>query len=92
VAGPVFCDRLPHLENVSHLEAFAQFLLDNEIAITFLDPTYLMMTGKDAGNLFAQGEVLRYLNEVCLQVGCTPILLHHLGKNVADPFAPPAIG
>jgi hypothetical protein len=87
----VFCDRLPRLDNVAHVAALEEFLLDHAINVVFLDPTYLMLSGRDAGNLFVQGETLRYVNEVCLQAGCTPILLHHLKKNVADPFAPPEL-
>jgi hypothetical protein len=91
IGGLVFCDTLPQLSDLEHVKALEKFLTDWELSVAFLDPLYLCMPGDDAHNLMKTGKVLRYVNQVCLRAGCTPILLHHLKKNVTDPFAPPEL-
>jgi hypothetical protein len=34
------------------------------------------------------GELLRGVSELCQRLGCTLVLLHHMRKGVADPYAP----
>jgi hypothetical protein len=40
------------------------------------------------GSIFAQGPLLRRLNETILDEGATPVLIHHTRKSVADPTQP----
>jgi len=91
VDGLVFCDTLPQLNDASDVRALAEFVTAWELAVIFLDPAYLAMPGDDAGNLMKMGMILRQVNRVCLDLGCTPVILHHLKKNIVDPFAPPEL-
>lgn len=88
VEGLVFCDRLPQLSDLRHLDALARFMRDWELRIVMLDPLYLCWPDTDSGNVMKQGKVLRYVNQVCLDNGCTPILIHHTKRNLVDPYAP----
>ncbi len=91
ISGLVFCDNLPQLADLRHIDAFERFLQEWQLRLVVLDPLYLCMPGDDANNLMKQGKVLRYVNQVCLRNGCTPILVHHTRKNVVDPYAPPEL-
>lgn len=91
VPGLVFCDSLPQLADLRHIDAFESFLKDWEIGVAFLDPLYLCMPGDDAGNLLKQGKVLRLVNQVCVRNGCTPVLIHHTKRNPVDAYAPPEL-
>jgi len=91
VAGLVFCDTLPQLTSLSHLDALQKFLMDWELRVVFLDPLYLAMPGDEPNNLMKQGKVLRYVNHVCLGCGVTPLLIHHTKRNPADPYSPPEL-
>lgn len=81
---------VPQLGQLEHIEALRAFILDHELEVLILDPTYLMMMGlgQDAGNLFIVGSFLKSVGELAQQTGCTPILCHHLRKNVAEPYEP----
>ena len=91
IGGVVFCDTLPQLGNLRHIDTLERFLRDWELRVVILDPLYLCMPGDDANNILKQGKILRYLNEVCLRNGVTPILIHHTKRNPVDPFAPPEL-
>lgn len=81
---------VPQLGHLEHTEALRAFILEHELEVLILDPTYLMMMGigQDAGNLFVVGSFLKSLGELAQETGCTPILCHHLRKNVAEPYEP----
>ena len=90
VDGLIVSDSLPQLESVSDLDALAQFINADALEVLILDPTYLMMSGEDAGNLFKQGSLLRPLTELGQKLGCTILLVHHTRKAIGrDPFQPP---
>ena len=90
VDGLIVSDSLPQLESVSDLDALAQFVQADALEVLILDPTYLMMSGDDAGNIFKQGSLLRPLTELGQKLGCTILLVHHTKKNLGvDPFSPP---
>ena len=92
VDGLVVSDSLPQLESVSDLDALAQLIKADAIEVLILDPTYLMMSGEDAGNLFKQGSLLRPLTDLGQKLGCTILLVHHTRKGIGrDPFAPPEL-
>ena len=83
-----FCNDLPQLADLRHLDALEEFILDHEIEIVIIDPLYLCMPADDAGNILRQGKILRNVNRVCLKHGVTPLMVHHTKKNVIDPYAP----
>ncbi len=55
----IWSDDLPLFGRIDHMDAFRQFLVDDEIEVAELDPAYLAMPGADAGNLMIQGQLLR---------------------------------
>lgn len=85
---------LPQLANDSHLSALADGIDEHKIKVLVIDPLYLSLLagleGKDidAANLFQMGPLLMKIARVCLDHGCTPILIHHTRKNLAAPFEP----
>ncbi len=83
---------LPQFGNPRHLDAMRRFLTDDAIEVVFIDPAYLCMPGGDAGNLMAQGVLLRSMAEVCDSVGCTMVLAHHIKRGTgANPYDPPEL-
>jgi replicative DNA helicase len=87
-----FC--LPQLANLAHLSHLAESLHKNGIEVLLLDPLYLSLLsgseakGLQASNLFDIGPLLLSVSRTCLAAGCTPLLIHHTRKNVADPYQP----
>lgn len=86
-------EELPRIGNMDDMLALERFLLDNELLVLMIDPSYLAMPGDDTANLHVVGERLRSLNDVCRRTGCTLILLHHTTKTLrgVDPFDPPEL-
>ena len=81
---------VPQLNVPTHIAALRRFILDYELEVLILDPTYLMMLGlgQDAGNLFVVGAYLKAIGDLAQETGCTPILCHHLKKSVNEPYEP----
>jgi replicative DNA helicase len=88
----LFSDRVPIFGDLRHMDALRTYLLDNAIEVLFIDPAYMaMVVGADAGNLFAQGQLLRSVSEPCLEAGATPVLAHHVKRTRADVWAAPEL-
>jgi replicative DNA helicase len=81
---------VPQLNVPTHIAALRRFILDYELEVLILDPTYLMMLGlgQDASNLFVVGAYLKAIGDLAQETGCTPILCHHLKKSVSEPYEP----
>ncbi len=81
---------VPQLNVPTHIAALRRFILDYELEVLILDPTYLMMLGlgQNAGNLFVVGEYLKSIGDEAQATGCTPILCHHLKKSIQEPYEP----
>ncbi len=80
---------LPKFGSADHMESLEKLLRDEGVEILFLDPAYLAMPSADAGNLMAQGELLRNWIEVCQPLGITPVICHHSKRNTGrDPYEP----
>lgn len=81
---------VPQLNVVMDIASLKQFILNYELEVLILDPTYLMMLslGQDASNLFVVGSYLKAIGDLAQETGCTPILCHHLKKSVAEPYEP----
>lgn len=86
----VWAFEVPQLNLPAHMAALRRFITENELEVLILDPTYLMMLGigNDAGNLFVVGQFLKGITDLIRETGCTPILCHHLKKNLVDPHEP----
>jgi hypothetical protein len=85
----LWTDALPKLNNDIHLNALADSLDEHKPELLLIDPAYLCMPSADAGNLMAQGELLRAIGSVCEERKITLLLAHHARKNgKQDPHAP----
>ena len=91
VGGLVFSEDLPRFGSLDHEDALRRFVMDDELEVVVIDPAYLCLPGADAGNLFAQGDLLKGMSKVCSDTGCTMILAHHTRKTKVDPFSPPEL-
>ncbi|MFZ5833468.1 MAG: AAA family ATPase [Planctomycetota bacterium] len=86
-----FFERVPQFGNATHLVALEKIIDHMGFEVAFIDPAYLAITTERESSLFAQGALLRGVAESCLGHGCTPILLHHIKRSVADPKNPPQL-
>lgn len=68
---------LPKFGDLKHMDSLGEFLTADAIEVVMIDPAYLCMPSADAGNLMAQGELLRSMNDVCKKVGAMLVLAHH---------------
>jgi replicative DNA helicase len=86
--------RLPQLADQAQVDALALSLSQNKIEVLILDPVYLSLLagvagkGLQASNLMDIGPLLLRITAACLDVGCTPLLVHHTRKNLASPYQP----
>lgn len=87
--GIIFSDTVPSFGDSLNMEAFRRFLKADGIEVVIVDPVYLCLPcDVNPANLFDIGRMLRNVNDVCQDVGATPVLVHHLKKTVANPFVP----
>lgn len=65
------------------MDALRRFLEGDEIEVVVCDPAYLCtpLAADKGNNLFAIGELLRSVNDVCHECGCTLIIAHHFPKS-----------
>lgn len=75
---------LPSLQNKAEMEAVCREVQLKGMRVVFLDPLYLLLIangGKtNTANLYEVGPVLRDLCRRLLDVGATPVLVHHFRK------------
>jgi replicative DNA helicase len=86
---------LPQLSTPEHVDALRDGLAEYGIKVAIIDPLYLCLLAgvatKDAvnpANLFGMGPLLLGVARACLDVGCTPVLVHHARKNRNEPYEP----
>jgi hypothetical protein len=88
----IWSDSIPKFASESHLDALEEFLRSDEIEVVFIDPCYLAMPSADAGNLMAQGELLRNIGDRCQRLGVTFCVLHHTKRGInKERFAVPEL-
>ncbi|MCL4204837.1 MAG: AAA family ATPase [Pirellulaceae bacterium] len=73
-------DCLPRFDNPEHIAKLAESLEIIRGGLLIVDPAYLALPGDDAGNVFAQGEMLREISVLCRRADVTLLLLHHFSK------------
>jgi len=76
----IICDKVPQLADLQHLDSVRALIYDFALTVLVVDPVYMTMEGGDAGNIFAQGRILRGVAELCQDCGATLILCHHSVK------------
>lgn len=90
---------LPRFGRKAEVTALQRALERNKVKVVFFDALYLcLLNGSDAtqaSNLFATGPLLHRVSRACLDVGATPVFLHHMTKTrnraraTAHDFEPP---
>jgi hypothetical protein len=85
---------LPEFSNPAHITELCRGLEAHKVQALIVDPLYLcLLAGEhakdlDAANLFHTGPLFRSLAKWVLQVGCTPVLVHHAVKHLPNPGEP----
>jgi hypothetical protein len=79
---------LPKIGHPEHMTALEEMLVKTGARVLFIDPMYLAMPATDSNNLFATGELLRQVSEICQRLGVTLVLIHHLKKSAATKDGP----
>ena len=72
----------PCLTDMRHLDMLARWCLALRLDVLMLDPLYLMLdarTAGNAGNLYAMGAALRTVRDMADSVRVTPLIAHHTG-------------
>lgn len=78
---------LPQLANLSHMVTLTEGLRTAGVEVLIFDPLYLALLAGQGPNgarpedLFSMGPLLLNVTRACLDVGCTPILIHHTRKH-----------
>jgi AAA domain len=84
--------RLPQLARPDQLAALRDALIERKIEALLFDPLYLSLlagqTDLEASNLFQIGPLLLAVGRTCLDVGCTPFLVHHTKKFTSKVLEP----
>jgi hypothetical protein len=84
--------RLPQLTFPDQLAALRDALAERNVDVLLFDPLYLaLLAGQkdlDAANLFHVGPLLLGVGRACLDVGCTPVLVHHTKKFTSKTLEP----
>jgi DNA-binding MarR family transcriptional regulator len=68
---------LPGLDRPVDLMALEELVERERPVCVVIDPAYLALGSKQPRNLFAMGELLRPLRELCQSTGCAVLLVHH---------------
>ena len=81
---------IPRCDSEADLDRLRDVISKNNAEILFVDPAYLALGGDDHGNVFKQGQLLRKINSICIELGCTLVLVHHNRKGI-KPGPPPKL-
>jgi hypothetical protein len=79
---------IPRCDSEADLDRLRDAISKNNAEVLFVDPAYLALGGDDHGNVFKQGQLLRKINSICMELGCTLVLVHHNRKGIKPGSAP----
>lgn len=81
--GWFYCQDVPRFNRDDHISRMAADLEDLNINVLIVDPAYLCMSpdGRES-SLFAMGQQLARIGDLCKSKGVTLILLHHTPKHI----------
>ncbi len=88
---------LPELSRSDHVDALQRGIEQHRPDVLILDPAYLALltTGNadTAKNMFGMGPLLARMARLCINAGCTPIIMHHFAQSrkVGDRYEPPGL-
>lgn len=85
---------LPQLSKPNDLNELQRGLRANAIDGVIIDPIYLCLlggTGAQPSSMYEMGPLFQKVANCCLEVGCTPILLHHF-RQTRSGFELPDLG
>ncbi|MGE0535210.1 MAG: AAA family ATPase [Pirellulales bacterium] len=75
---------LPQLSNPIDVDVLIEELQARSVGVAFIDPLYLCLLAgandRQAQNLYDMGPLLRDISRACLEIGVTPVLVHHTTK------------
>lgn len=77
IEGLVFSPDIPRFGDQQHADAVRRFIEADELEVLCIDPAYLAIPSDNTANVFAQGELLRSMAQVCDDAGATLVLAHH---------------
>lgn len=86
----LWSENLPRFDNPLHLTELDRVIRSEGVEFVPFDCAYLAMPGDNAGNVFAQGELLRDISILCREAGATLMLLHHT-KKASVSYEPPEL-
>ena len=87
----LWSEELPQCDERTDLVLLDRTLRRVKTEVLFLDPAYLCLGGDDHGDVFKQGQLLRQVNQVCIDNGVGLVLVHHNKKSVAKAKTPPQL-
>lgn len=78
----VWSPDLPIFGHLEYMAALRDFIKADGLRVVVIDPAYLCtpLAADKANNLFAMGELLRSVNDVCQDAGCTLLIAHHMKR------------
>jgi len=90
-------ERLPTFQINAHtnkpvdpvgLTMLKRFFRDQQPTVAVFDPLYLAMAGAPVGDMYAIGNVLNSISEICREFDIWPIFCHHAKKDSTKEFTP----
>lgn len=91
VENLMWCPAVPFIGNDRDSAELRSRLKDNGVEWVVFDPLYMMLDGREANNLYAQGAQFRRLQEVCREAETDFDLLHHTSRASARVYDPPTL-
>jgi hypothetical protein len=86
-----WCSTVPRIGDPASMSNLERALERIRGGMLVVDPTYLALPAVDPGNLFAQGALLRTLDDVCRPHEITVVMVHHLKKGRSKENDPPEL-
>lgn len=91
VENLLWCPTVPFIGSDRDCATIGKIIKDHGIEWAIFDPLYMMLDGRDANNLYAQGVQFRRLQEACRETGAEFDLLHHNSRASARCYDPPTL-